>query len=253
MQFSTNRIYPIVIVLLLILVIILGKGCNDKKLQIDSLNSELALKEDKYGKETKFWRDKYGNEHLTSERYRFEAKELGELTASLTKELGIKSKQVQTLSVIISETRIHKPLDVKYIYITEYDSISGDSITRLTELPFSYEDKWCSIDGIVCVDTSDCNDSINVNLNDTLTRVDYWKRKNIFSEKKYYVDISNKNPYIHLTGIKQLELANKEPKVLIAPFVGFGYGSNNIVDRNPYPQVAIGVCVVPYKFSIKIR
>ena len=246
MQTRLNRIYTVIITVLVITIIILGKGCNDRGKSIDSLKQETLLLEGKYEKETKLWKDKYGNEHITSQRYQFEAEQLNILVKDQAKQLKVKSNQITQSTKIITNTVVETKLKVDTIHTSDSTS----------QLHFYYRDSWVDISGQLGKDSlNNTCDSISISLPDTLTKVDYWKKTGFLKlgAKKHYVDISNKNPYIHLVGVTQLELANKEPKVLIAPFVGFGYGSNNIVDRNPYPQLLLGVCVVPYKFSIKIH
>lgn len=256
---SNNRerlLYRAVILIALIVAVLSMKRCNDVKEEAESSKAMTEVLQGKYDKETKFWRDKAGNEHATAERVQLEKEHLLSLTEELTKQLKVKPKQIESVTTITTATLIDQPLVTKDVYYSFVDS-TGDTIQQLTSKEFSFVDTpWVDIHGEVCIaNDSTCKDSIHIELRDTLIQVDYWKRTGFLGlgQKKHYVDISNRNPHIHITGIRQLELATQEPKVLIAPFVGFGWGSNNVINRNPYPELQLGIAVVPYKLAFKIR
>jgi len=92
---------------------------------------------------------------------------------------------------------------LKTIYKTDTIKI-GEKSQVINYTDFTFKDNWIDIRGNVGK-----NDSIYIKGSDTLIRVDYVKRKWLLGRKRYYTDFSNKNPYIHIKGLKEVELVRK--------------------------------------------
>lgn len=176
----------------------------------------------------KVWMDKYNNEHLALESIKVKDVVMQLYADSLAHLLNITAKQVQAISNIKTSMEFKNKLKVDTVYI--------DSTHQYQT--FVWNDKWISIKGDI-----GNTDSILITGTDTLTKVDYWKRKWLLGAKHYYVDISNENPYIKLTGLKSVEIQSKKKTRLgIGPYIGIGYNINgtNVIDFKK-PQVSFGI------------
>jgi len=156
------------------------------------------------------WKDKFNTLHLKLEKIQVEKEVLQVYSDSIAKVLKIKSKNIQSITQIKSGISIDQKLDVQNLTFTNN---LGSQVINYTS--FSYSDKWINIKG----DTGK-TDSIHVKGTDTLTKIDYTKRKWLFGKKHYYSDFSNKNPHIIIEGLKQVEVKPTINRWGIGPSIG---------------------------------
>lgn len=176
------------IIILVILVSLLAfKSCQQNKLEKQLSDYQERL--DNQWDSTRHYKDKYGKEHAVAERILVEKYALQNELKWLSKELGIKPKQIKGTTKIVNE-------------IDTFFSI--DSF---------YSDRYITI---VKTDST-----VKLKLTDTLQVTDYWKRKWFLGSRKYYVDIKNSNPYVKTTSILAREIKVKKPTILIGPSINY--------------------------------
>lgn len=176
------------IIILVILVSLLAfKSCQQNKLEKQLSDYQERL--DNQWDSTRHYKDKYGKEHAVAERILVEKYTLQNELKWLSKELGIKPKQIKGTTKIVNE-------------IDTFFSI--DSF---------YSDRYITI---VKTDST-----VKLKLTDTLQVTDYWKRKWFLGSRKYYVDIKNSNPYVKTTSILAREIKVKKPTILIGPSINY--------------------------------
>lgn len=154
------------------------------------------------------WKDKFNILHMKLEKIQVEKEVLQVYSDSIAKVLKIKSKNIQSITQIKSGVVVNQKLTIE----SKTDTIKNKPI-HYTD--FSFSDKWINIKGDIGK-----NDSIYIKGTDTLTKVDYSKRKWFLGKKHYYSDFSNKNPYIHIEGLKQVESKTSASKWGIGPSIG---------------------------------
>lgn len=206
------RKYGYLIACLLISTFIYFNYYIDKKQLINQL-SNVEQKLNIAEKQSVVWRDKYNVEHRTVEKIRVDYQVLEVEYAEQAKLLGIKPKQIQGQTIVTTETIFEKQFDT--VYRDNYVYLEKDS------------------------------NSVKVEMYDTLVFTDYWKRVGFLGlgGKRYFKDVSNRNPYIRLTGLKTIEAKPKNPTVIIGP--SFGYDA---ITNRP----TIGVSLIWYPGSIKL-
>lgn len=221
--------------LLIIGVIIFGlllqfKGCQKEVEKKDAILS-LQKIEDKRLDLTSIteWKDKYNNTHKELAKIKVEKAVLQIYADSIANILNVKSKQIEEITQVKTDIAINKPLSIQ----KRIDTIYRDSIIYVPYDEFIYKDKWIDIKG----DIGKTN-SIEINAQDTLTKVDYWKRKWFLGNKTYYSDFSNTNPYVNISGLKQVELDVRTKRWSIGPYIGVGYDIN---ESKPELNVGIGI------------
>jgi len=240
-MFIKERIYQLTIVILFIVGLSFYALYRHQTNALQSKINLLALSDSTYASQTKIWKDKYGQEHIQNIQLLLTAGDLQTQIKRQATVLKIDTKQITGETTGEFYLAADEAVHVDTVYV--------DSSKKVKSLEFSYKDKWIGIHGCL----GQCKDSVHVEGIDTLNETTYWKRKWLLGDKIQYTDIYNSNPYIHMTGIKSLALANKEPKILIAPVVSIGYGTSNLTDHSPIPNLQIGIAIVPYSFSFKIR
>lgn len=203
---------PIYIILIATAIIFfLGwKGCSEEKAKNElvnqfnklSLNSALALK---------YYKDDSGRMHSVAEDLVVDKLLLEQQVAEQASLLKIKPKQIKG--------------DVQYITNTDI----------IKQVDTVYKDGWVEIRRLP-------NDTIKVHLIDTIEETRYWKRKWFLAPKKYFVDITNRSPYVTMNSIKALELAPKRYTVFIGPSLQY-----NILNNKP----AIGFSILYAPFTLK--
>lgn len=192
------------------------RSCNSD-LQI-AQQSKLASEKQIDLSDVKIWKDKYDQLHYKFEREQVDKAVIQAQADSLANLLNIKSKQVQAFSYVKSGVDFKNKLQVQTIRDTIRDTITNTIKVSSPYSKFVYSDKWMDIRGDIGK-----TDSIFIKGQDTLVRVDYWKRKWFLGSKHYYSDFSNKNPYIQLQGFKQLETIPNKTHWSIGPYVGYGF------------------------------
>lgn len=220
-----------VVVLGVILALMLGlffsiKSCRNERTKRKYLETSLAFERDSFSTYFEIWKDRNSLTHYTTESVQLDRDRLNEYIKELEEKLNVKPKQIEGKDRIVTETKIQKEL----VYVDK------DSTWR-------YKDNY--IDVLVTEDSS--FKTFTLDSKDTLVRTTYWKRKWLLSDKKYYTDISNTNPYNKTTSIISLQLADPKPvKFILGPVVGVGWNGKEI---QPY----IGVGAMFYPLSFKIR
>lgn len=225
-----RRTHPWVKILigcLIAFIVVCMKTCNDRKLQLSSLSNQIN--EANY--QSKIWKDKYGKEHITVQQISLLKEDIKRKFDSVGRLLKIKPKQIITVTEGQTQFVFQKELRIDTVW-------SGDSIlSKILE----FEDNYIKVKASFFEEDG----NIEVSGSDTLKYVEYWKRRWFLGEKRYYIDLTNKSPYIKFTGLKSYTLNKAKPKFLIAPSVGLGYLINGKV--LPY----IGVSGVYYPISLK--
>lgn len=225
-QYNFTRI--ILIILAFTVVVVCFRFCTNTSPQITQQSKDVSDKKIDLS-QVEIWKDKYNNEHYKLERLQVDEAVLQTHSDSLAKLLKIKSKQIQSYSFIKSGILIDKPLTTQTFIDTVY---VNDQQQIVKYNAFYYQDKWIDIQGKV-----GNKNQIRISGSDTLTKVDYWKRKWFLGKKHYYSDFSNTNPYIKIQGLKQVESIVDKKRFSIGPYVGVGYQFNDLST----PKVQFGL------------
>lgn len=197
------RKYGVIVLALLLTVFIYYRGyLKEASLIKDVLNAESALsltKEDlgKAQSEVVRWKDKYGKEHLRSEKLVVDKAIIEAVSVEQARLLKIKPKQIEGSTIVTTET----------IFKEKFDTL--------------YQDNYIYIEKT--------KDSLSLALNDTLIFTEYWKRTWFLGRKRHFVDLQNKNPYIKLTGLKTIEAKGKSPTIIIGPSLSYNILTNRPV------------------------
>lgn len=226
----------LVIIILIVLVFSIKKCYKEKSLDNDLKKVQL-FNDSTYTSQLKIWKDKYNEEHTRAENLVVSNTAMKVATDSIVKLLKIKSKQI----ISVSKTGTSLAVEIPIIIDTVRDTIpcpaSGFAVVK-KDTAFHYSDKWISIQGILKGKSS----TATITGIDTLTRVDYSKRKWFLGKKHYYSDFSNKNPYITVTGYKGLETKATKKKFSLGIGLQIGYPIDDIKNLNkPVVQVGIGL------------
>lgn len=188
--------------------------------------------------QVKIWKDKYNKEHFLLEKERLNKEVFERQADSMARLLNIKSKQIKQVSHIKTQVVLSEKL--KTIYKTDTIKI-GEKSQVINYTDFTFKDNWIDIRGNVGK-----NDSIYIKGSDTLIRVDYVKRKWLLGRKRYYTDFSNKNPYIHIKGLKEVELVRKRENWSVGPFVGIGLIYGHKVEFKPTVGVSLQYSLIRF-------
>jgi hypothetical protein len=208
------------------------------------------IKADGFANNIKIWKDKYDKEHVTVEQHRLEKEVFESYADSIAKLLGIKSKQIESLTQVNTSLNVTaKGKDIKkdstIAYVpTKRDSTGKviDSVAVVKQVNFKWEKglPWLYIQGSIGE-----VDSVNVSGKDSLNFTNYWNRSWFLGPKHYYTDAKNSNPYIKLTGARTVQPIVREPRWLIAPSATVGW--------NGTPVLLPGISIIYYPLSIKIK
>lgn len=231
-------IYAIVVSLLFVLFY----KCHQQEIQ--SLSTEVEdLKKRPLEEDVKFWRDSFNNQHATVEQIELDKVQMNQYVDSISKILKIKSKQVESLTLIKTAFELRKPLIVE-----KKDTIYLPSEGSVAYYEFKFKDKWVDIIGT----TGTKNDSIFIKGIDTITNTDYWTRKWFLGSKTWHSDFTNKSPYVKIEGVRKVNRQVKDPTWLIAPTINGHYPFSPELNFSK-PQFGFGVSIIYYPLSIKLR
>ena len=200
---NTNRIYQIFIIVCILFLLWGGIKLYNNTKEAETVNN--------FKDSTWYYKDKYGKEHARTE--------------SLVAENAIKESQLKALADELNINK-NKIRGVKTI------SVGGSDTFKLKDSV--YIDKWNTIK-IVSMD------SVYVAIRDTFQIVDYWDRKWLFAQKKYYVDVKNSNPLLKIEKVTSREIRVGTPHFIIGPSVQYS------LNKGLYP----GVSIIYYPFSLK--
>lgn len=238
-NFIKKRWKLLIFILVSIFLIFSINRWTDNAYRLAKANEEIAFIKKSKKNEIKVWKDREGKLHNTVKNLQLEKKQMKSYTQKVEKDLKIKSKQIQKLTKITTETSLDKELTPIYIH----DTIKGETIIDSVDRPYKYEDEYATIG----VYTKDNQRRISLNMLDTLKTTDYWDRKHFLAPKKFYTDISNASPYVKLNSIQAIERANpRRVKFIVAPAVG-------VLTNGTQTTVGGGVVVIWYPLSLKIR
>lgn len=205
------------------------------------------IEDDQYANNLKIWKDKYDKEHTVVEQHRLEKEVFNRYADSASKVLKIKAKQIEGLTQInnslnIKINNLGKDSTIVYIPVRDSSGKVIDSTPKVKQINFKWDKglPWISVKGTIGE-----VDSIQIQGKDSIGVTDYWKRSWLLGPKHYFVDVTNSNPYIKITGARSVKPIVREPKFLLAPSVQIGwYGG---------PIIAPGISFIYYPLSIKIK
>lgn len=155
--------------------------------------------------------DRYNREHVVAQQLVVDKLILEQEVAEQAALLKIKPKQIKGEIEYISTGEIIKQVDTVY------------------------QDAWVRIE-------KGENDTIKMNLTDTVTLVNYWKRKWFLAPKQQYVDVSNKSPYIRISKVYSIGEKPKQPTFILGPSVQYGFIPN---------QANIGISLLYFPLTLK--
>lgn len=182
------------------------KNCKENKLEKSLMSYQEKL--DNQIDSIVHYKDIYGKEHAVSEKLYVDRVVLQNEIKWLSKELSIKPKQIK------GSTKIATQIDTFF----KFDTVYKDPYIQIVK----------------------SHDTIKLKLTDTLQVTDYWKRKWILGQKKYYVDVKNSNPYVKTTSIMAREIKVKKPTILIGPSVLFN------------GNISVGISILYYPLTLKL-
>lgn len=222
---------------IVILIISQFKSCNEsKQLKQDLYNSSIQITS---------WKDKYNQQHLTTQKLVVSRNQLVKQFDSLKTGLKVKDRHIKELQILVSNTsgKFRLQIDtipieiLKYFTETEYDTLYYPEYG----LSFSYKDDWVDISGDLGI-----SDSIQIDLVDSVVITQYTKRKGL--KKELFIDVMNKNPYVTIQNSTSFKIQEKKTLFHIGPVLGGGY---SIVGNRFYPFVGVGVMFEPLTLKIK--
>lgn len=193
-----------------VLLAVFFRGCmeskHDKRIieEYKASNIHFALENMRYI-------DRYNREHVVAKQAVVDKLILEQQVAEQAALLKIKPKQIKGKTEYITNTEIIKQVDTVY------------------------QDAW------VKIERGD-NDTIKMNLIDTITLVNYWKRKWFLAPKQQYVDVSNKSPYIRISKVYSIGEKPKQPTFILGPSVQYGFIPN---------QANIGISLLYFPLTLK--
>lgn len=247
-------LYWIVLIVLIALLFITFQQRDEYLAKYKSTTELRRLDSLSFDKELTTWKDVSGNEHKLVERYSIENGVFRSYVDSMSHVLSVNSKQISSLTqinqeLVIKNQQLSKDsVHIKYVY---YKDSTGkpDSIAQIQQIDFSWPSKsfvgkrWIDITGSVGE-----KNVINISGTDSLAITNYWKRTWLLGPKHLYTDVSNRNPYITISGVRSVESGIAEPRWLIAPSVQLSYqlGTGQI-------RLLPGVSLIYYPLSFKIK
>lgn len=171
--------FKITLILLIIIIILSGiKSCSDYNTLQETINDSRDLINGT-GDSLKRYKDLYGNEHVRVEKLVVEKSLLQHDLIEISKELKIKQRNIEGYKKITSKTEAEIIVKRDSFYADNYIIVKSKS------------------------------DTLNISLTDSLTIVDYYKRKWFLGKKHYYIDISNTNKYVTIEKIIGREIKGK--------------------------------------------
>ena len=221
MMRKNNVLFFTICLLVGVLSIVAFDGCRDKDL-LSQLRKENATKDSLYSALTNdvvFWKDVYGQEHARAERLQLTADEFAALNEIQARLLSIKPKQID------GNTKVGTFISVKDSLSSKADSsitLQDTCIKGQLTIPTSYTFEWNKPHLKIKGRVGSNSDSIFVSGNDTLTIVDYWKRKWFLGKAKQYTDVSNVNPYIKIGSITRIEKKRPIYRWSLGPSIQYG-------------------------------
>ena len=226
------------IILILIILFLVMKSCQGEKIR---MVPTASIQKD-YTNEIKIWKDKYNREHITVKEIRLSRDQFRVEVQRITELLNIKEGSIAKVTGIITKGEFKGQLEVETISKSDSTNRNPNDLTNLSTI-FKYRElPWINLKGELGT-----NNLFTLEINDTLMVTNYSKRKWFLSPRRYFTDVSGKNPYIKIKGVQTLGESIKDPTFIIAPSISLGYG----LDSRVYPTA--GVSIIYYPLSIKIK
>ena len=220
-----------VIIAILAMFILVPRACQKKEVELAKsieINKNIDLAK------VDIWKDRYDREHYKLEQSRVDRIAMQILMNEQTALLNVKTDQISEYTSTI--TSLNANLKIQHEIVS--DTIEGKPIQYNT---FSHKDKWISVNG----DIGKFN-QIRISGQDTLTKVDYSKKKWLFGRTHYYSDFSNKNPYIQIAGLKQVEMYMKPKRFSIGPYVGVDFGYDQGFTVSPSIGISLQYGIIKF-------
>lgn len=185
------------------------KSCSDKK--TNKIIEEYKASNLHFAIENIRYIDRYNREHVVAQQAVVDRMIFEQQVAEQAALLKIKPKQIKGKTEYISSVEVIKQVDTVY------------------------QDAWVRIE-------RGSNDTIKMNLTDTITLVNYWKRKWFLAPKKQFVDVTNKSPYIRISKVYSIGAKPKQPTFILGPSIQYGFIPN---------QANIGVSLLYFPLTLK--
>lgn len=168
---------------------IIFKKCNNNAKTVNTVRQIARIDTT----EVRRYKDLYGVEHARNELIIATNRDMqlmyGSQIDSLTKQLRIRARQLQSMaiiqyrdtgSIITNTVVVHDTLTGKYVY------------------SFNYSDSTVSVWGEVDSASAHVQYQVYAQLNIAT----FWKRRWFLGRKKYYIDATSPNENIHITNLK---------------------------------------------------
>lgn len=247
MKLNRNILYIGVIAALVLATIFATQKMHQAKRLYESQKVVASIEKDNYAHNLKVWKDKYDQEHTSVEQYQLEKQVFEDYAKKTANTLQIRASQISNLTQVntqLSATIKGFKKDTAIVFIPVKDS-SGkviDSIPSTSQINFSWDEgkPWLTVHGTIGE-----KDSISISGVDSLKLAWYWKRSWLLGPKSYFIDASNSNPYIKVSGIRSVSSSMRDPKWLIAPSIQLGYRNDLLIIP--------GISLIYYPLSIKIK
>ncbi len=208
-----EKLYILSIVFCITILSIVGRSCTSQKRTALIQHYEKLISDE--GRETKKWKDAYGNEHITAVQLKLEKEVVESANIEQARLLKIKPKQIQGV------TKYTTSVDTFFVFDT------------------SYQDPWITLKYV--------HDTLNLTMRDSLSIVQYQKRNKILflpiGKKQTYIDIYNRNKHIKLGGVITYSVKQPKHKVEIVLYGGWDFINN---------RFSAGIGIVPSFLTIKL-
>lgn len=235
------KIFSLAVVLVVLIVSI--KSCNENNRKADDLQKALHYNDSMYNSKLVEWKGKAGELHTQVDNLYVDHFALLNMLDSISKVVRVPVKSIERLNSAVNSIMVDDALRVDTGSYKKIPCEGKDSVIVPVDVSFSWKDNYMLVWGSV-----GSFDSVHVVGIDTLSRVDYFKKKWLLGAKTYYSDFTNKNPHIKLTGYKGVQFREKEKKWNLGLAVFYGYPVNYIQLNKPVAGFGISLQYSLLKF-----
>ena len=200
-----NTAIIVLAIVVIVLLMLLNKGCNDAKMVTYNYNAALS--------ELNKYKNSSGQEISTIVALQADYHELQQMNDRLNGTISDLKKQVSKKSETVIIHEVHTR-DTIFIETTVIDSSK-------CHLQAHYNDEWAAID----VDINKDSAKVNYSVTNKFVHKQQWRRKNIFAAPILEGSVMNLNP--HTSTQEYISYKKKAPKrtgvevvLLVAGFVG---------------------------------
>lgn len=219
-----------VVAIAIVLVILFTRGCGDST-NVTGVDS------------TFYWKDKYGNEVASKKglEVQFGYKEK-HLLDSIAEIHNVKPDRIKEYVTVYQEGKATIVTRDRPV-ITYVDSGKGKEIKNVFQM---FENPYYLVEATIDLSGQDSSFAL-IETVDTLSVV--WKEVregNLFNKKRYLqLDVTNKNPYNHITGLDAYRVPLPKPKKF-GIGVQVGYGFSNGIEPRVYVGAGIHYSVIRF-------